>query len=79
MMPVESVPIIRRGEMGEKRRGWNSSMIYLIHCKNLCKCYSVPHPAQKNNNNNKQPKAQRSVAPPCPVTAAPLTEVPLMT
>jgi hypothetical protein len=20
----------------------NSYMIYLIHCKNLCKCYSVP-------------------------------------
>jgi hypothetical protein len=24
--------------------GVNSSMIYLIHCKNLCKCYNVPPP-----------------------------------
>jgi hypothetical protein len=23
----------------------NPSMIYLIHCKNLCKCYSVPLPS----------------------------------
>jgi hypothetical protein len=27
----------------------NSSMIYLIHCKNLCKCCNVLHPAQKLN------------------------------
>jgi hypothetical protein len=25
--------------------GMNSSMIYLIYCKNLCKCYNVPSPS----------------------------------
>jgi septal ring factor EnvC (AmiA/AmiB activator) len=25
--------------------GANSSMIYLVHCKNLCKCYNVPPPS----------------------------------
>jgi hypothetical protein len=25
--------------------GVNSSMIYLIHCKNLCKCYNVSPPS----------------------------------
>jgi hypothetical protein len=28
-------------ETGEVVEG-NSSMIHLIHCKNLCKCYNVP-------------------------------------
>jgi hypothetical protein len=23
----------------------NSSITYLIHCKNLCKCYNVPPPS----------------------------------
>jgi hypothetical protein len=41
MIPVETVPGIRGGEMKEIRRG-EFSMIYLIHCKNLCKCYIVP-------------------------------------
>jgi hypothetical protein len=34
MIPGETVPGIRGGG--------NSSMIYLIHCKNFCKCYNVP-------------------------------------
>jgi hypothetical protein len=25
--------------------GVNSSMIHLIHCKNFCKCHSVPLPS----------------------------------
>jgi hypothetical protein len=25
--------------------GVNSSMIYLIHCKNSCKCHNVPPPS----------------------------------
>jgi hypothetical protein len=37
MTPVETIPGI-----GE---GVNSSMIHLIHCKNLCKCHSVPPPS----------------------------------
>jgi hypothetical protein len=28
-------------------KGVNSSMIYLIHCKNLCKCYNVPPSSTK--------------------------------
>jgi hypothetical protein len=41
-----------------RERGWrrtveevNSSMIYLIHCKNLCKCYNVPPPSTTIKNN----------------------------
>jgi hypothetical protein len=32
---------------GESRaaEGVNSSLFYLIHCKTLCKCYSVPPPS----------------------------------
>jgi hypothetical protein len=41
MRPVETVPGIRGGKMGERSGGRNSSMIYLIYYKNLCKCYSV--------------------------------------
>jgi hypothetical protein len=52
MIPVETVPRIGGGGMEESSRGVNSSIIYLIHCKNLCKCYNVP-PTQHNNNNNK--------------------------
>jgi hypothetical protein len=36
------------GEGGRKRRmeeGVNSSMIYLIFCKNFCKCHNVPLPS----------------------------------
>jgi hypothetical protein len=29
-------------DKGEWWRGVNSSMIYLIYCKNICKCHSVP-------------------------------------
>jgi hypothetical protein len=27
--------------------GVNSRMIYLIHCKNFCKCHNVPPPSTK--------------------------------
>jgi hypothetical protein len=47
MIPVDTVPGIRGEGMKESSGGVNSSMIYLIHCKNLCKCHSVPHPAQQ--------------------------------
>jgi hypothetical protein len=39
MIPVETVPGIRGGEIKESNGGGNSSMIYLIHYKN--------HPAQQ--------------------------------
>jgi hypothetical protein len=47
MKPIETVPGIRGGEIKESSGGVNSSMVYLIHCKNLCKCYNVPYPAQQ--------------------------------
>jgi hypothetical protein len=56
MIPVETVPEL--GEWGGNRavEEVNSSIIYLIHCKNLCKCYTVPPPSRtkviKNNKIN---------------------------
>jgi hypothetical protein len=44
MIPVENVSGIREGKM-RAVEGVNSSMIYLIYCKNLCKCYNVPPPS----------------------------------
>jgi hypothetical protein len=35
MIPAETVPGIKGGEMGERSGVGNSSMMYLIHCKNL--------------------------------------------
>jgi hypothetical protein len=51
IIPVETVPGIGVG--GKRRRaaeGVNSSMIYLLHCKNLCKCYNVPPPSTTIKN-----------------------------
>jgi hypothetical protein len=48
MRPVDTIPGI--GGRGDKREWWrgvNSSMIYLIHYKNFCKCHNVP-PSQQN-------------------------------
>jgi hypothetical protein len=50
MIPVETVP----GSLGGRRKeinggGVNSSMIHLIHCKNICKCHNVPPPRTKIN------------------------------
>jgi hypothetical protein len=42
----------RRDEEEQWRRV-NSSMIYLIHCKNLCKCYSIP-PQHNNKKGEKE-------------------------
>jgi hypothetical protein len=41
MIPVETMPGIRGGGGKESGRGMNSSIIYLIHCKNFCKCHNV--------------------------------------
>jgi hypothetical protein len=51
MIPVETVPGIRQERMKESSEGVNSSMICLIHCKNLCKHYSVPPPSITIKNN----------------------------
>jgi hypothetical protein len=46
MRPVETIP--RMGERGMKENDEevNSRIIYLIYCKNFCKCHNVP-PAQQ--------------------------------
>jgi hypothetical protein len=45
MIAVETVP--GNGGGGWKRavERMNSNVIYLIHCKNLCKCNTVPPPS----------------------------------
>jgi hypothetical protein len=45
MIPVESIPGMRGGRWKRAEEGVNSSMIYLIHCKNFCKCHNVPSPS----------------------------------
>jgi hypothetical protein len=47
LIPTEIVPGIRGGRRGYSSGGGISSMIYLIHCKNLCKCYNYPYPAKQ--------------------------------
>jgi hypothetical protein len=45
MTPVKTLPGIRGEGMGERRGRGNSSMMYLIHCKNLHKYYKVLPPS----------------------------------
>jgi hypothetical protein len=47
MIPVETTLEILAGrrKIKENGRGVNSCMIYLIHCKNLSKYYSIPSPS----------------------------------
>jgi hypothetical protein len=52
MIPVETAPGIR-GEEYRRAVKVNSSMIYLIHCKNLCKYHNVS-PTQHNNKGKKR-------------------------
>jgi hypothetical protein len=42
-IPVETVPEIGGVQMKESMEGMNANMIYLKHCKNLCKskCHYV--------------------------------------
>jgi hypothetical protein len=47
MRPVETIPgMMGRGLMG-KDGGVNSSMIYLIYCKNFVNATMYPYPAQQ--------------------------------
>jgi hypothetical protein len=39
MIPVETIPGMRR--IRENVEGVSSSVIYLIYCKNMCKCCNV--------------------------------------
>jgi hypothetical protein len=43
---AKTVPGIRGGGNEESSGEGNSSMIYLIYCKKLCKCYNVPTPSK---------------------------------
>jgi hypothetical protein len=45
MIPVETVPGIRGRGWGRKVKRGNLNIIYLIHCKNLYKCYNIPIPS----------------------------------
>jgi hypothetical protein len=45
MRPVETIPGMGGEGDKEEHGGMNSSMMYLIHCKNFCKCHNAPQPA----------------------------------
>jgi hypothetical protein len=45
MILVETVQESWEGVWGREVEGVNSCMMYLIHCKNLCKCYNVSTPS----------------------------------
>jgi hypothetical protein len=44
-IPVETIAGEEVGRINEDGEGVNSNFIYLIHCKNFCKCLSVPLPS----------------------------------
>jgi hypothetical protein len=46
MISVETIAGMEEG-MKVIMEGVNSSMKYLIYCKNFCKYYNVPSPAQQ--------------------------------
>jgi hypothetical protein len=47
MRLVETVPGMGGGKIKENGGGVNSTMIFLIYCKNFCKCHNVPHHDKK--------------------------------
>jgi hypothetical protein len=50
MISVETIPGMGGGRYGEQWEEVHSNTIYLIYCKNFCKCYNLPPPStiQKN-------------------------------
>jgi acyl CoA:acetate/3-ketoacid CoA transferase beta subunit len=57
MIPVKTVPGMGEKGMKESNGGVNSTMIYLEHCKNLCKYSNVSPPSTttiKKKNKNKR-------------------------
>jgi hypothetical protein len=50
MRPIKTVPGMGARWIKKNDGGVNSSMIYLIYCKNFYKCHKVPHPAQQLKN-----------------------------
>jgi hypothetical protein len=51
MILVESISQMGEGRIKENGGGMNSSTIYLIHCKDLCKFYNVYLPRTKMKQN----------------------------
>jgi hypothetical protein len=47
--------------MNDNGGGVNSSIMYLIHCKNLCKCHSVPIPSIIIKEKNKKEKSEHFI------------------
>jgi hypothetical protein len=45
MRPVETIPGMEGGAIKEMMEGVNSTMLYLIYCKNFCKCHNVLPPS----------------------------------
>jgi hypothetical protein len=50
MIPIETVP--RMGGGGAEGEWVNSSMIYLIHCKNFCKCILIQQNIKREKRKN---------------------------
>jgi hypothetical protein len=44
MIIVEAIPGMEVKEHGKMMDGVNPIMMYLIYCKNFCKCYHEPPP-----------------------------------
>jgi hypothetical protein len=53
MIPVGTIPGIGGGELRLAVEGVNSSVVYLIHCKNPCKCHNIP-PTHHSNKEEKK-------------------------
>jgi hypothetical protein len=49
MMPAETVLGMEGGIDKREMEGINSSMMYLIYCKNFYKCHNVPPPSTIKN------------------------------
>jgi hypothetical protein len=54
MIPDGTIPGMGDGRQRRVLDGVNSSMIYLIYCKNFCKCHNVPPPSTTIKNNSYQ-------------------------
>jgi hypothetical protein len=51
MRPVQTIPGVGGGGISENDGKGDFNYVYLICCKNFCKCYSVP---QYNNKKNEK-------------------------
>jgi hypothetical protein len=49
----------RDGGLKRMMEGVNLSMIYLIHCRNLCTCYNIPIPSTTIKEKKREKRLQR--------------------